>query len=108
MRILSPYLKRVEFLGFERDKWKLDIAQLLLEHKNTLEKMVFSWCNEVDYHEKTTVTLNGIKISLGFPSVELITLLKNMICVTIGSTYSYYRVTTDFRYFLETFILCFI
>ena len=39
MRILSPYLKRIEFLGFERDKWKLDIAQLMLEHENALEKM---------------------------------------------------------------------
>ena len=77
MRILSPYIKRVEFLGFERDKWKLDIAQLMLEHGNALEKMVFSWLNEVDYHEKSMETLNKVsKFHKASSSVKLVTLLK--------------------------------
>nr|GEU72707.1 hypothetical protein [Tanacetum cinerariifolium] len=78
MRILSPYLRRVEFLGFERDdKWKLDIARLLLEHGNALEKMVFSWCNQVDYHEKSMEALNDVsKFHKASSSVELVTLLK--------------------------------
>ncbi|PWA40742.1 F-box domain, FBD domain, Leucine-rich repeat domain, L domain-like protein [Artemisia annua] len=77
MRILSPCLKRVEFLAFETDKSRLEIAQLLLEHRNALEKMVFSWCNEVDYHEKSTGTLNEVsKFHKASSSVKLVNLLK--------------------------------
>ena len=77
MRILSPRLKRVEFLAFEADKSRLEIAQLLLEHGNALEEMVFSWCNEVDHLEKSMVTLNEVsKFYMASSSVKLATLLK--------------------------------
>ena len=77
MRILSPRLKRVEFLAFATNQSKLEIAQLLLEHGNALEKMVFSWCNEVDYHEKSMETLKEIsKFHKASSTVKLVTLLK--------------------------------
>ncbi|KAL6526289.1 hypothetical protein OROMI_029929 [Orobanche minor] len=39
--ILTRHLKRVEFLEFNGEKQKLDIASFLLEHGNALEEMVF-------------------------------------------------------------------
>ena len=50
----------------------------MLEHGNALEKMVFSWLNEADYHEKSMETLNKVsKFYKASSSVKLVTLLKN-------------------------------
>ncbi|PWA76895.1 F-box domain, FBD domain, Leucine-rich repeat domain, L domain-like protein [Artemisia annua] len=75
--ILTRHLKRVEFLEFDGEKHKL-VARWLLEYANSLEEMVFSWRNEVKYHEKSTETINQVsKVYKASSTVKLITLLKH-------------------------------
>ncbi|GKA60149.1 F-box domain containing protein, partial [Tanacetum coccineum] len=75
--VLTRHLKRVEFVELNGEEQKLGIARLLLEQANELEEMVFSWCNEVSYHEKSAETMNEVseyqKVS---STVKLIALLK--------------------------------
>ncbi|PWA63303.1 mo25 family protein [Artemisia annua] len=59
-RILTQHLKTVKFLGFNGEKRELVIARFLLEHGNTLEEMVFSWSNQVEYNEKSMETMNEV------------------------------------------------
>ncbi|PWA50341.1 F-box domain, FBD domain, Leucine-rich repeat domain, L domain-like protein [Artemisia annua] len=74
--ILTRHLKRVEFHEFDGQKHKL-VARWLLEFANGLEEMVFSWRNEVKYHEKSTETINQVsKAYKASSTVKLITLLK--------------------------------
>lgn len=76
--ILTRHLKRVEFLEFNGEKQKLDIASFLLEHGNALEEMVFSWRNKVKYHEKSMETMKEVsKFNKASAFVKLITLLKD-------------------------------
>ncbi|PWA75192.1 F-box domain, FBD domain, Leucine-rich repeat domain, L domain-like protein [Artemisia annua] len=52
-RILIRHLKKVEFLEFNGEKETIAIARYLLEHGTSLEEMVFTWCNEVEYQKKS-------------------------------------------------------
>ncbi|PWA73475.1 F-box domain, FBD domain, Leucine-rich repeat domain, L domain-like protein [Artemisia annua] len=58
--ILTRHLKRVEFCEFDGEKHKLVMARWLLKYANALEEMVFNWCNEVMYLEKSTETMNQV------------------------------------------------
>ena len=76
--ILTRHLKRVEFLEFNGEKQKLVIARFLLEHGNALEEMVFSWCNEAKYHEKSSETMKKMsKFHKASSTVKLITLFRD-------------------------------
>ncbi|KAJ0797054.1 putative F-box domain, FBD domain, leucine-rich repeat domain superfamily [Helianthus annuus] len=75
---LACHLKRVEFLEFNGEKRKVDMARFLLEHGNELEEMVFSWRDKVNYHEKSTETMKEVsKFYKASSTVKLITLLKD-------------------------------
>ncbi|GKD86268.1 F-box domain containing protein [Tanacetum coccineum] len=75
--VLTRHLKRVEFVELNGEEQKLGIARLLLEQANKLEEMVFSWCNEVSYHEKSAETMNKVsKYQKVSSTVKLIALLK--------------------------------
>ncbi|PWA48673.1 F-box domain, FBD domain, Leucine-rich repeat domain, L domain-like protein [Artemisia annua] len=77
-RILTRHLKRVEFLEFNGEKEKLDVARILLEQGNALGEMVFSWRNKVKYREKSAETMNMVSKFIKASSfVKLITLLKD-------------------------------
>ncbi|GKA29297.1 F-box domain containing protein [Tanacetum coccineum] len=77
-RILTRHLKRVEFLEFNVENQKLDIACLLLEHGNVLREMVFSWCNKVEYDKNSAETMNVVsKFYKASSTVKLTALLKN-------------------------------
>lgn len=68
----------MKFLGFNGEKRKLVIARFLLEHGNTLEEMVFSWSNQVEYNEKSMETMNEVsKLYKASSNVKLTTLLKD-------------------------------
>ncbi|GJY28277.1 F-box domain containing protein [Tanacetum coccineum] len=58
--VLTRHLKRVEFVELNGEEHKLGITRLLLKQANELEEMVFSWCNEVSYHEKSVETMNEV------------------------------------------------
>ncbi|MFS7931173.1 putative FBD domain-containing protein [Helianthus anomalus] len=74
--VLACHLKRVEFLEFNGEKRKVDMARFLLGHGNELEKMVFSWRDEVNYHEKSTETMKEVlKFDKASSTVKLVTLL---------------------------------
>ncbi|MFS7931183.1 putative FBD domain-containing protein [Helianthus anomalus] len=76
--VLTRHLKRVEFLEFDGEQQKLDMARFLLEHGNELEEMVFSWCDKVNYHEKKTQTMKEVlKFYKAVSTVKLTTLLKD-------------------------------
>ncbi|KAI3800864.1 hypothetical protein L1987_28963 [Smallanthus sonchifolius] len=58
--VLARHLKRVEFLEFNVEKRRLDMARFLLEHGKELEEMAFSWRDKDNYHEKSTETLKEV------------------------------------------------
>lgn len=60
MKILTHRLKRVEFLGFDGDEWKVVVARSLLEHGNALEDMAFLWRKEAEYHEKSMEAMKEV------------------------------------------------
>lgn len=60
MSILTRHLKKVEFLEFDEEKPKLDLARALLEHGNELEGMVFSWGDETRFHKRSMKTMNRV------------------------------------------------
>ena len=60
INILTRYLKKVEFLEFNEEKTKLEIARVLLEHGNELEEMVFKWGDEARLHERSMETMNQV------------------------------------------------
>ncbi|KAI3521117.1 hypothetical protein L1887_10578 [Cichorium endivia] len=77
-RILTRHLKRVEFLEFNGENIKLDIAEFLLAHGDALEEMVFSWSNEAKYNKMSMETMKQVsKFHKASSSVKLITVLKN-------------------------------
>lgn len=74
---MTPCLKRVEFLEFNGERPKLDVARLLLEHGHALEEMVFCWVNKAKYHEMSMMTMNQVsKFYKASSIVKLTTLLK--------------------------------
>ncbi|KAJ0932113.1 putative F-box domain, FBD domain, leucine-rich repeat domain superfamily [Helianthus annuus] len=76
--VLTHHLKRVEFLEFNGEQQKLDMARFLLENGNELEEMVFSWRGEVNYHEKSMEIMKEmLKFDMASSTVKLITLLKD-------------------------------
>ncbi|PWA78683.1 F-box domain, FBD domain, Leucine-rich repeat domain, L domain-like protein [Artemisia annua] len=76
--ILTRCLKRVEFLEFNGEKQKLEIARFLLENGNSLEEMVFSWRNKVTYLKKSMDTMNKVsKFDKASSFVKLIRHLKD-------------------------------
>ncbi|PWA50828.1 F-box domain, FBD domain, Leucine-rich repeat domain, L domain-like protein [Artemisia annua] len=76
--VMTRHLKRVEFLEFNGEQHKLGIARLLLEHGYELKEMLFSWCNEVSYHEKSVATMNELsEFHKASSTVKLIALLKD-------------------------------
>ncbi|PWA50394.1 F-box domain, FBD domain, Leucine-rich repeat domain, L domain-like protein [Artemisia annua] len=75
--LLTRHLKRVEFLELNGEEHKLGIARLLLEHGYELKEMVFSWSNEVSYHEKSGETMNEVSECHKSSTVKLIALLKD-------------------------------
>nr|GEW46025.1 hypothetical protein [Tanacetum cinerariifolium] len=68
--VLTRYLKRVEFVELNGEEQKLGIACLLLEQGNELEEMVFSWCNELSYYEKSVETMN-LHFGFGYCTTQL-------------------------------------
>ncbi|PWA47640.1 F-box domain, FBD domain, Leucine-rich repeat domain, L domain-like protein [Artemisia annua] len=73
-RILTRHLKKVEFLEFNGEKLKLDIACFLLEQGNLLEEMVFRW--DYEYHEKAKKAVNKMsKLNKASSTVKLISVL---------------------------------
>lgn len=76
--ILTRRLKRVEFLEFNGEKQKLEIARFLLENGNALEEMVFSWRNKVTYLKKSMDTMTKVsKFDKASSFVKLIRHLKD-------------------------------
>ncbi|CAI9292397.1 unnamed protein product [Lactuca saligna] len=60
INILTRRLKKVEFLEFDDEKQKLDLARALLEHGNELEGMIFSWGDETRFHKRSMKTMNRV------------------------------------------------
>ncbi|GKF64096.1 F-box domain containing protein, partial [Tanacetum coccineum] len=75
--ILIRHLKRVESLELNGEKYKLDIARLLLKHANALEELAFSWRDKVNYNEKSMEIMSDVsKFYKASPTVKLTVLLK--------------------------------
>ncbi|GJX35319.1 hypothetical protein Tco_0246876 [Tanacetum coccineum] len=72
----SQFLCKLQSLDGENRK--LVIARFLLEHGNTLEEMVFSWSNQVEYNKKSMKITNEVsKLYKASSNVKLTTLLKD-------------------------------
>ncbi|PWA30567.1 F-box domain, FBD domain, Leucine-rich repeat domain, L domain-like protein [Artemisia annua] len=76
--VLTRHLKRVEFLELNGEEQRLGVACSLLEHGSALEEMVFSWCDEGKYHEKSAEIMNQVsEFRKASSTIKLTALLRD-------------------------------
>ncbi|CAH1423080.1 unnamed protein product [Lactuca virosa] len=76
-RILTCHLKKIEFIEFDGENTKLEVAAFLLAHGDAMEEMVFSCSNEAKYHALSMETLKKVSnFHKASSNVKVITLLR--------------------------------